>query len=139
MAVFEVKIPGWVSAAGHLGLMPVGIFSGGEKHMFEHASRVYPVYFAFPYRKEDDVTVELPAGWKVSRLPRNQNQNAKAAEYILKIEDKGSTVHLTRTVRSDVVIIPTSSYPVLRQFYQVVRSGDEQQIVLQPGGIAAGN
>jgi hypothetical protein len=30
-------------------------------------------------------------------------------------------------------------YPALRNFFEVVRSGDGQQIVLQPGEVHAGN
>jgi hypothetical protein len=34
-------------------------------------------------------------------------------------------------------MVPQNSYPVLRNFYQIVRTQDEQQIVLQPGGASA--
>jgi hypothetical protein len=33
--------------------------------------------------------------------------------------------------------VPQNMYPALRTFYQSVRSGDDQQIVLQPGAVAA--
>jgi hypothetical protein len=139
VAEFSVKIPGWVSAAGRRAVMPIGFFSATEKHMFEHANRVHPVYFAYPFQKSDDVTVELPAGWTVSSLPKNQDKDAKAAEYVLKLEGKGNVVHLTRTLRSDLFMIPKDTYPSLRSFFQIVRSGDEQQVVLQPNAVAAGN
>jgi hypothetical protein len=37
------------------------------------------------------------------------------------------------------LVVPKNAYPVLRDFYQAVKSGDEQQIVLQPGASAATN
>jgi hypothetical protein len=46
---------------------------------------------------------------------------------------------LTRTLRSDLMMIPKENYPALRAFFQLVRTGDEEQVVLQPGSAAAGN
>jgi PHD/YefM family antitoxin component YafN of YafNO toxin-antitoxin module len=81
--------------------------------------------------------VELPNGWAVSSVPKPMDRDAKDAEYILKVEDNKNQVHIVRTVRSDLYILPQSTYPALRAFYQTVRSGDDQQIVLQPGSVAA--
>jgi hypothetical protein len=43
VAEFHVKIPGWVSSAGHRALLPVGIFAAQEKQMFAHANRVHHI------------------------------------------------------------------------------------------------
>ncbi len=137
VAEYHVKIPGWVSSAGRRALLPVGIFAAPEKQIFAHADRVYPICFAYPYQKKDDVTIELPGGWTVSSLPASLDKDAKAAEYVLKVEDKKNQVHILRTVRSDLFLVPKDTYPALRTFYQIVRSGDDQQIVLQPGSVAA--
>jgi hypothetical protein len=36
-------------------------------------------------------------------------------------------------------MVEVKLYPTLRNFFQVVRTGDEQQVVLQPGATAASN
>jgi hypothetical protein len=36
-------------------------------------------------------------------------------------------------------MVPKDAYPTLRNFFQAVKSGDEQQIVLQLGAAAASN
>jgi len=136
---FEVKIPGWVSAAGRRVMMPVGLFSAPEKRVFEHENRVYPIYFRFPYQKNDDVTVELPAGWAVSSVPKALDKDAKGAEYKLAVDDGKKSIRITRMLRCDLFLLPKETYPALRTFYQIVRSGDDQQIVLQPAAVAAGN
>jgi hypothetical protein len=138
VAEFHVKIPGWVSAAGRRAMLPVGIFAAPEKHIFEHANRTYAICFNFPYQKNDDVSVSLPSGWTVSSVPAAQDKDAKAAQYILRVEDKKTEVHITRTLRSELFVIPKDTYPALQTFFQVVRTGDEQQILLQPGAAAAG-
>jgi hypothetical protein len=137
VAEYQVKISGWASSAGKRALLPVGLFGATEKHLFEHAHREFPVVFEFPFKKIDDVTIELPLGWQVGSAPKDVDQDAKAAEYILKSDGKNGTVHFNRVLRSDLYIVPADKYAALRNFFQVVRSGDEQQIVLQPGTAAA--
>jgi hypothetical protein len=137
VAEFDLKVPGWVSGAGRRALVPVGLFSAPEKHAFEHAGRVHPIYFSYPSTKIDDVKIDLPLGWQVSSLPPVQSLDAKAAVYSLKAEDNKGTLHLTRRLNMDLLMVDQKLYPTLRNFFQVVRTGDEQQIVLQPGAAAA--
>jgi len=139
VAEFDLKVPGWASGAGRRALLPVGLFGGPEKHVFEHANRVHPIYFPYPSEKADDLTIELPLGWQVNNLPPPQNLDAKAALYSLKAENNKGTLHLTRQLNMDLLMVDLKLYPTLRNFFQVVRTGDEQQIILQPGGVAAGN
>ena len=56
-----------------------------------------------------------------------------------KVEDDKGTLHLTRLLRSDLLMLDAKYYPTLRAFYQKVRTGDEEQIVLQPAGARASN
>ncbi len=51
VAEFTLKIPGWASSAGKRVLLPAAIFTAGEKGVFEHANRVHPIYFEYPYRE----------------------------------------------------------------------------------------
>jgi hypothetical protein len=137
VAEFKTKIPGWAASAGRRALFPVGIFSADEKRVFEHTERVHPIYFEFPSQKEDDVTVSLPLGWEVGSLPLAQNQDAKAAVYTLKAENDKGSLHLSRKLNLDLILLDQKYYATLRNFFQGVRTGDEEQIVLQPIGATA--
>jgi hypothetical protein len=137
VAVFELKVPGWVASAGRRELLPVGLFGASEKHLFEHANRVWPIYFHYPYKLMDDLTVQLPAGWQVGSLPGEVDRNAKAAEYSLKVENRNGNLHIRRILRCDLMMVPKENYPILRGFFQYVRTQDDQQIVLQPGEASA--
>ncbi len=137
VAEFDIKVPGWISGAGKNALLPVGLFGGAEKHMFEHSERVYPVYFRYPFKKVDDVKIELPLGWKVATVPQPVDSDLKAAEFKLAVENGGTSLRIKREIRSDLVMVPKDMYPSIRGFYQIVRTQDEQQVVLQPGGATA--
>jgi transglutaminase-like putative cysteine protease len=139
VATFELKVPGWASAAGHRALVPVGLFGAEEKHVFEHTARVYPIYFDFPTARIDDVSIELPLDWKVTSMPPAHIDAGKVCSFNTKAENNKGTLHLTRNLNIDVVSLDTKYYMALRNFFQTVRTGDEQQIVLQPGSAAAAN
>jgi hypothetical protein len=139
VAEFNLKIPGWVSGAGRRALLPVGIFSASEKHIFEHANRVYPLYFEFPFEKLDDVTIDLPLGWQIQTVPPPQQQDGHVVTYNLSVQKDGSSLHLTRKLTVNLLMLDSKYYSALRNFFQVVRTGDEEQIVLQPGAASASN
>jgi hypothetical protein len=48
-------------------------------------------------------------------------------------------VHLNRVLNLDLLLLEAKYYPALRNFFQVVRTGDEEQVVLQPIGARASN
>ena len=55
------------------------------------------------------------------------------------VENNKGTLHEARVMRSDLISLDPKYYPALRRFYQVVRTADEEQIVLEPGRTAASN
>ena len=139
VAEFSLKVPGWASGAGKRALLPVGLFTAPEKHLYEHSTRVHPLYFRFRYQKLDNVQIELPLGWQVSSLPQPVTQDAKLIVYNAKAENKNGTLHLERHLTVELGFLEQKYYPTLRNFYQLVKNADEQQIVLQPLGVASGN
>jgi hypothetical protein len=133
VAEFNLKVPGWASGAGRRALVPVGLFSASEKHLFDHAARVHPIYFEFPSQKVDDVTIEIPAGWQVTSLPPEESQVGHIVEYTLKVENDKGRLHLARMLSVNFLLLETKYYTALRDFFQMVKTTDEEQIVLQPG------
>jgi len=139
VAVLNLKIPGWASSAGKRAMLPVGFFTAPEKRVFENANRVHPIYFEYPYEKLDDVTVELPSGWQVSSVPPPTTQDGHVIGYELKAENGKGSVHVVRKLDFDVLLLEPKYYPALRNFFQTVRTGDEQQILIQPSAQSASN
>jgi uncharacterized protein DUF3857 len=139
VAEYSLKIPGWAARAGRRAMLPAGIFSASEKRVFDHTARVHPIYFEYPSEKLDDVTITLPPGWLVSSVPPVQDETVKIVGYTLKVDRDKGTLHLTRKLRLDLILLEPEHYNALREFFQRVRKGDEQQIVLLPGGASSSN
>jgi hypothetical protein len=141
VAEYHIIIPDWASNAGKRTLIPAAVFTAVEKRLFEHVNRVQPIYVEYPHEKDDDVTIELPAAWQVSSVPTPQKLDAHVLNYTLNVDkDKDSaTLHLTRKLNWDFLLLEAKYYPALRSFFQSVRTGDDQQIVLQPAAASASN
>ncbi len=133
VAQFNLKLPGWASNAGRRVIVPVNFFAAPEKSMFEHATRVHPIYFEFMYQKIDDVSLELPPGWQVLALPASKKQDGQVITYSLSADSSGGKVHIDRKVSFDMLLLEQKYYGALRDFLQSIRTGDEQQFILQPG------
>jgi hypothetical protein len=112
--------------------MLANVFTAAEKSMFEHANRVHPVYFEYPFEKLDDVTIDMPLGWLVSSVPRGLSDDGHVVAYSMKVDNAKNTLHLQRKLSVDFMILDQKYYPALLHFFQTVRTGDEEQIVLQP-------
>ena len=133
VAEFELRVPGWAAAAGNRSLMPVGLFGGSEKHMFEHSARVHPLYFTFPYQHTDEVAIELPPGWQVSSVPKAHTADITVATVQLDRPVDGQHVDHQARARAENHPRQQKFYAQVRNFYQAVRAGDEDQIVITPG------
>lgn len=134
VAEFHLQIPGWGSVAGHRTTVPSSVFSAGEKHLFESSNRVNPIYMDFPYTDVDEVTITLPQRWTISGLPQPRKADIKACTYDVSAAAEKGTLHLSRRLMINIAIVGVKGYPTLRNFFQTVRNGDEQQILLSPAG-----
>jgi hypothetical protein len=132
VAEYSVKVPDWASSAGRHTVLAAGLFGGSEKHVFEHAVRVHPIYFDFPYSDVDDVTIVPPPGQQFTALPSPQHLDRKLCTYDLVAETKTSSLHVTRHLMVNVTLLHPQYYESLRSFFQTVRTDDELQAVLSP-------
>jgi hypothetical protein len=107
--------------------------------VFDHAERIHPIYFEFPAQRVDDVLLELPTGWRVSTLPKAQNQDYHVVAYSMGAQDNKTSFRLTRKLDINIVSMDTKYYGPIRSFFQGVRDVDGQQVVLQPGAAVSSN
>jgi hypothetical protein len=70
-------------------------------------------------------------------LPPATDRDAQVVSYAFKAENKNGALHLTRKLNVDVLELDPKYYASLRNFFQIVRSGDEEQVILQPGPATA--
>ena len=133
VAEYDFKAEGWASSAGRRILIPVGFFTAQEKHLFEHANRVHPVYFEYPFQTKDEVNITLPLDWHVKSMPPAQTHDGSVVVYTLDVTDKEGVEHISRELKVNLLGLELKYYGALRNFFQQIKTADEQQIVVQPG------
>jgi hypothetical protein len=132
VAQFDLRIPVWATVAGRRELVPIGVFGAGQRHMFEHTSRVHPVYFEYPRQYNDTVTIALPAGWHVDSVPPDSTSDLKVLKYASAARAESQSLRLTRDLNIGFLGATAGSYPAIEGFFEKVRTGDEQQAVVAP-------
>lgn len=132
VAEFNLRVTGWASSAGRKAVLPGGLFTAPEKTLFQRVQRVHPIYFPYPYQIEDDIRISLPPDWQVSSLPNPSTFEGNVVTYAFKSEADQHTIHINRKLSIDALLLAQKSYPVLRSFFQSVRTADEAPVLLLP-------
>jgi len=130
VADYALKIPGWAARAGQRALLPVGIFGARSKRTFQHATRIHPLYFSFPYQEADDVTIEIAPDWKMTSTPRTRKEDIDSFKYEMSSEVKNGLLHLNRLLTQHASIVALKYYPLVQSFFEAVRAGDGDQAIL---------
>lgn len=131
IALYEISIPGFATAAGDKILLPVSPLAGSGQYPFRHAERKYPVYFPYPFREFDDVVITLPEGYsaEVSPGPRKTQDDFSAYSLVCAAESP-QTLRVQRDLTIRKSLFPVGQYAALKSFYDAVRTSDGEQIIL---------
>ena len=93
------------------------------------------MYFRFPRQLEDDVTIDLPAGWTMSSVPQPGSADIHVAVCKWTADGTSSTLHLKRDLSIETLALPVKYYDQLHDFFQAVRrSAEEEAVVSIPPG-----
>ncbi len=137
-ADYDLKIPGWAAAAGQRALLPMGLFCAREKRAFVHTTRIHPLYFSFPHQSADDITIELPDNLQVSSVPKPRMSDRTTLVYSESAEARNGSLLLHREVSVHLSLVKVKYFDVIQDFFQAVRSADEEQVILAYAKQAAG-
>ena len=60
---YHVRVPGYAQRTGKRIFLQPAFFEHGVSTLFSSSERRYPIYFHYPWSEEDEVTIDLPAGY----------------------------------------------------------------------------
>ncbi len=128
---FKVSCPMAISA-GKRWLVPVHIFQVNSKPVFAASDRVNGVYFWYQSREIDEVRITLPASLEVESLPPNDNVKLDYALYsTTQKQSNASSIVARRDLVMGGLAFPPSEYKQLKTFYDKVKAGDDQQMIVR--------
>lgn len=123
-ATFKIEIFNWGTHAGRRLLMPLAILVGSNNKQFTPARRVNPVYFEYPFKTDDEVTVQLPLLISVGSTPPERTMKTSYGSYEASCQKQGTGFKFVRRLAMDRIFFPVDTYPAIRAFFQNVRSSD---------------
>lgn len=130
-AHYKISLPGIATVAGQRTLLPASPLLGGGQHPFRHEQRRYPVYFPFPRREFNDIIITLPEGMTVETAPVPRKNRQEFFDYSLAcVVEGGTKIHVQRDLVVKKSLFPVGQYSAIKAFFDQVRAGDEEQIVL---------
>ncbi|HEY1265107.1 MAG TPA: DUF3857 and transglutaminase domain-containing protein [Terriglobales bacterium] len=139
IAEFNISAPLAVSA-GKRWLVPAHIFHVNDKPRFASAQRTNVIYFDYPSRESDEVHITLPPNMEVESVPPKDDTKLDFALYHQeqKMESANSLLAV-RDVIMNGLAFPPNVYKEVKDFYDKVKTGDDQQVLLKGATHVAAN
>lgn len=134
--LFSVTVPGYASTTGKRLLLSSSLFEMNAKPPFMHEKRVNPVYFEYPYRVVDQVTITVPVSLQVESLPKRRKVNEDFAGYVSECQADGQKLVFRRQVDVGGLLFPVDYYPHVKSFYEQVKSSDDETAILRVSTVA---
>jgi len=134
VAEFHVDIAGYASAAGKRLLIPTYLFQTKQKDAFKHSERKYPVYFPYAFTENDAVSIKIPAGYTIEGNPKDQTAKLPYAAYQEVNSAAADKLVTQRALLFNGIYLDVKQYAEVKDFFEKVQAGDEQQAVLRAGG-----
>jgi hypothetical protein len=129
-ALFSVHIPNLAVQSGVRLLFSAVIVRSQEAKAFQASQRENPVYLKYAYQTSDELTLQLPESFKIESLPDPQGMETAFASYKISIGQQGAVLTMKRNFAIHKYYFEVNWYRELRNFYDFVRTNDEEQVVL---------
>jgi Domain of Unknown Function with PDB structure (DUF3857)/Transglutaminase-like superfamily len=135
----ELKISAPIlSRAGKRVMMPTDFFVANRPAMFTHNERIHMVYYHYPPREVDNIKIILPPSLEVESIPPQSASQLSYAAYDTKRTQQANAIVTERNVELGGLAFPLTEYKNLKGFWDKVKDGDDQQVILR-SAVHAGN
>jgi hypothetical protein len=131
VAEFSVRIPGYAVVTGKRMLLDLSPLGARRSQPFSVSQRVHPIYFDYPFMEREEVSIQIPTGYRVESLPAPRKDHRQWEDFEISTTADAKTVTTTRTVAIKGLLYPITYYPELRQFFDGLRAADADKLVLQ--------
>ena len=134
---YHIRVPGYAQRTGKRLFLQPAFFQHGTRPLFSASSREYPVYFHYPWLEDDEVTIDLPAGFALDNADAPVPFGDSAVgEYrpSIGVTKDGRTLVYKRNFffgANGNILFPATVYPQLKQFFDVLNKSDNHTITLR--------
>jgi hypothetical protein len=140
---YHIRVPGYAQRTGKRLFLQPEFFQRGLQPLFSGSERKYPVYFDYPWSEEDQVTIDLPAGFLLDNADAPQGFSADpVGEYKPSIAitvDKRRLIYKRKFFfgGQGTIIFPVASYSRLKTFFDSIHQSDNHTVTLKQAATTA--
>ena len=115
---------------GKLLMFKPTILGRSDEINFKKEAREYPVDLDMTEVIEDNIKIEIPAGYKVDELPDPEKVSADFGQFETSYKVDGQTLTFHRRLALKGVRVPKDKYPEVSRFFEHVYASDQASVVL---------
>lgn len=135
--VYHIRVPGYAQRTGKRLFVQPAFFQHGIGPLFSASVRKYDVYFSYPWSEQDDVSIELPAGFALDNADAPVSYTGgEIADYkpSLAVRKDGSALVYKRKFffgGKNTILFPVKEYTVLKGYFDGVHKQDNHNVTLK--------
>jgi hypothetical protein len=140
---YHVRVPGYAQRTGKRIFLQPAFFEHGLEPMFSGSERRHMVYFHYPWSEEDEVTIELPAGYALDSADAPAPfSGGVVSEYkpSAAVTKDGKMLIYKRSFffgGGGNILFPLGNYNPLKAYFEMVHKQDNHTITLKQGAATA--
>lgn len=141
---YHIRVPGYAQRTGKRFFLQPAFFQRGLNPLFPTSQRRHEIYFNYPWSEQDEVTINLPAGFALDNAdaPRGLN-GGEITQYNIKIgiTKDGRTLIYQRDFffggGQSGLRFPVTSYAKLKNHFDEVHKRDNHMLSLKQDATSA--
>lgn len=140
---FHIRVPGYAERTGKRLFLRPAFFQHGEGPLFPTSDRTNPVYFHYPWSEQDSVEINLPEGYALDNpdapAPFDAGKLSQYTAKILLTKDQRTLIYKRAFTfgTTEIILFPKSTYPALKDYFDILNKADNHTITLKQGAAAA--
>ncbi|HVQ36865.1 MAG TPA: DUF3857 domain-containing protein [Pyrinomonadaceae bacterium] len=140
---YHIRVPGYAQRTGKRLFLQPEFFQRGIAPLFSGSERKHAVYFDYPWSEEDEVTIQLPAGFALDNADAPPPFSAGAVgDYkpSIGVSKDGRIMVYKRTFffgGAGTIVFPVDSYGKLKTYFDAVHQSDNHTVTLKQGTTTA--
>ncbi len=142
---YHIQVPGYAQRTGKRIFLQPGFFERGQGPLFSGSERKHAVYFHYPWLEEDEVSIELPAGYALDNAdapaPVRSGQIVEYRPTIAASTDGTFIIYKRRFLfgGGGNILFPVTSYNAIKNLFDVINKADNHTITLKQKTATASN
>lgn len=131
---YHIRVPGYAQRTARRLFLQPAFFQHGVGPVFAASARKFDIYFNYPWSEQDEVSIELPAGFSLDHVdPPTALSKDEASHYKPTLTTEGRAVVYKRHFSfggKNSILFPVEEYVRLKTYFDKVHQQDNHTVTL---------